>query len=63
MNAETKKELIVVTDEEPGMNAYMTEVTPEEAAMLDAIAEPMDEAMKEEVLQEIADGLDKEEKE
>lgn len=50
---EKKIDLIVMTDGEPGENAYTTAVTEEEARMLEAISEPMDEEMKAEALREI----------
>lgn len=50
---ENEIELIVMTDGEPGENAYTTTVTEEEARMLESISEPMDDEMKTEALHEI----------
>lgn len=53
MEKEKGIDLIVMTDGEPGENAYTTTVTEEEARILESISEPMDEEMKAEALHEI----------
>lgn len=55
MEKEKGIDLIVMTDGEPGENAYTTTVTEEEARILESISEPMDEEMKAEALYEILD--------
>lgn len=56
MEQEKGMDLIVMTEKTPGEpSAYTTTISEEEARMLEAVSEPMDEEMKKEALLELLD--------
>lgn len=55
-------DLIVMTEKTPGEpSAYTTTLSEDEARMLEAVSEPMDDAMKEEAFRELLDDASEEE--
>lgn len=57
-------DLLVMTESTPGEpSAYTTTISEEEARMMEAISEPMDEEMKEEALRELLENTPEDEEE
>lgn len=62
MEKEKGMDLIVMTEKTPSEpSAYTTTLSEDEARMLEAVSEPMDDAMKEEALRELLDDASEEE--